>query len=198
MARGEWSQAEASFKQAIALSPHATVFSNLGALYLYLGRYADAIPVLEQATALGSGDHNAYLIWGNLGDAYKWAGRQPETARAYTKAIDLAATQLSLNPNNGTLLGQLAVFYAKMGDAPRAEDCITSAVKLAPRDPGTLYRSAIVWELAGRRKQSLAALDAALSSGYSPDVARHEPELASLRNDSGYRAVAAHAKEQEK
>jgi hypothetical protein len=58
-----------------------------------------------------------------------------------------------------------------------------------------LYSSALVLELAGRKKQSLAALRAAIGSGYSISFAERDPELASLRADPAYRALTAPSKE---
>ncbi len=195
MARGEWTEAEHSFQKALSLRPIGSVYSNLGTLYIFLGRYADAIPVLEQAIALSGDERYAYLIWGNLGDALKWTpARRGEAPRAYAKAVELATSQLEVNPNDAVLLSQIACYQAKAGEAAAAQANMRDALKIAPADPAVLYRSAILLELAGKRKQSLAALDSALTAGYSLSVIEREPEFASLRTDPGYPGVAAHAK----
>jgi serine/threonine-protein kinase len=196
MARGEWAEAESSFRRAIDLRPRGSVYSNLGTLYIYTGRYADAIPVLEKAAALSGSERHADIIWGNLGDAYKWTrGREKDASMAYSKAIELAAAQLAVTPNDAALLSQTAVYHAKAGQMPEAEELIHTALGLAPRDPSVLYSSALVLELAGRKKQSLAALRAAIGSGYSISFAERDPELASLRADPAYRALTAPSKE---
>jgi tetratricopeptide (TPR) repeat protein/tRNA A-37 threonylcarbamoyl transferase component Bud32/TolB-like protein len=195
MARGEWSDAEHSFQKAIALRPIGSVYSNLGALYIYLGRYPEAIPVLEQAIALSGDERHAYLMWGNLGDACKWTpARKEDAARAYTKAAELATSQLQVNPKDPTLLSHIAEYRAKAGEDAAAEVQIMKALAIAPKDPAILFKAAIVRELAGKRKQSLTSLDAALAAGYSLSFVEREPELASLRAAPGYSVIAAHAK----
>ncbi len=197
VARGEWTDAEHSFREAIKLRPGGTVYSNLGTLYIYTGRYADAIPVLEQAVGLaGSHEVYSYLIWGNLGDAYRLAGGREASARtAYERAVDLAQMQLAVNPKDPTLLSQIAVFEAKMGNSADARTKIGLALKLAPTDASVLYHSALVLELSGQRGLSLDALRAARAAGYSLSVVEREPELISLRQDPRYRETAAHATE---
>jgi Flp pilus assembly protein TadD len=199
MARGEWAEAERSFRKAIDLRPHGSVYSNLGALYIYTGRYADAVPVLEKAVALSGTDRHADFIWANLGDAYKWTrGREKDAPAAYAKAIELATAQLAVNPEDARLLSQIAVYRAKAGQLPEAQRLIRGALSLAPKDASVLYRSALVLEIAGQRKQSLTALHTAVGSGYSISVVEREPELALLRADPAYRAVAAQSKEEKK
>lgn len=196
MARGEWHDAEQSFRHALSLRPIGSVYSNLGALYIFLGRYDDAVPVLEQAVELSREQRHAYLIWGNLGDARRWTPARATDARpAYEKAIQLALTQLDATPDDAVLVSQLAVYYAKAGKLPDADRQIRRALALQPRDPAVLYRSALVYELAKKRTQSLAALNSAVSAGYSVSFIDREPELAALRSDASYPAAVAHPKE---
>jgi tetratricopeptide (TPR) repeat protein len=196
MARGEWTEAESSFRRAIELRPRGSVYSNLGTLYIYTGRYADAVPVLEKAVALSGSERYADLVWGNLGDAYRWTkGREKDAPAAYAKAIELSTAQLAVTPNDATLLSQIAVYHAKAGQFAEARRFIDSALAAAPHDPAVLYRSALVLEIAGHRKQSLAALRAAIGSGYAISVVEKDPELASLRADPAYRALTAPSRE---
>jgi tetratricopeptide (TPR) repeat protein len=198
MALGEWADAEHSLKQALGQRPGGSVYSNLGTLYIYAGRYSEAVPMLEQAVALGGSDEkHSYLIWGNLGDAYRWStGRETSANAAYRKAMDLAAPQLAVNPRDATLLSQVAVYEAKAGDIGPAQSRIQTALRLAPADPSVLFSAALIFEIDGKRARSLAALRAALQSGYSLSLIEREPELVSLRQDSRYKAIAPHAKGQ--
>jgi serine/threonine-protein kinase len=191
MGRGEWASAEQNLKLALTKRPSGSVYSNLGSLYIYLARYADAVPMLEQAVALGGGDEShAYLIWGNLGDAYRWTkGREASATGAYRKAIDLAKTQLAVNPKDATLLSRIAVYRAKIGEFQQAEAGVREVLKLSTADPNIPYRAALVFELAGQRQISLQYLRAAISAGYSVNVVEREPELSSLRKDPGYQAI---------
>lgn len=197
MSLGEWADAEHSFREAIRLRPGGTVYSNLGTLYIFMGRYADAIPVLEQAVTLGGSSQSySYLIWGNLGDAYRWTpGRKASASEAYRKAVGLAEMQLAVNPKDATLLSRISVYEAKMDDFADAQATMRQALQQAPADASVRYRSAIVLELSGQRGPALDALRAALAAGYSLNVVEREPELNSLRQDPRYREAAAHARE---
>jgi tetratricopeptide (TPR) repeat protein len=196
MARGEWADAEHSLKEALTQRPGGSVYSNLGALYIYAGRYSDAVPMLEQAVSLGGSDEkHAYLIWGNLGDAYRWsAGRETSAGAAYGKAIALGTSQLEVNPKDATLLSQIALYEAKVGELEQAQAGTRSALKLAPGDPAVLFTSALVLEMSGRRAASVQALRAALQAGYSLSFVEREPELLSLRKDPRYEEIALHTK----
>ena len=198
MALGEWADAERSLKQAIGQRPGGSVYSNLGTLYIYAGRYGEAVPMLEQAVALGgSYEKHSWLIWGNLGDAYRWStGRETSANAAYRKAIELGVSQLAVNPRDAGLLSQIAVYEAKAGDAGQGQARIQAALRLAPADPTVLFNSALVSEIAGNRARSLAALRVALQAGYSLSFIEREPELASLRRDPRYNEIAPYAKGQ--
>ena len=64
---GELGQAERSFEAALALAPgRASVLANLGAARVRLGKFADALPLLEQVTVAEPGNADA---WGHLGTA---------------------------------------------------------------------------------------------------------------------------------
>ena len=195
VSRGELTEAEKSLRTAAQLRPTGSTYSNLGTFLILIKRYADAIPVLEQALTLSGDERHAYLIWGNLGDAYKWTpGRQAEAARAYEQAIQFANSQLQVNPKQPGLLSLVAFYYAKAGEKKKAEDEIHQALKIAPADSSVLFESALVSELAGDRKKALSTLHAALSAGYSLNLVEREPELARLRDDRHYAAIASHAR----
>ncbi len=197
MKRGEWAAAENNLKKALALRPGGSVYSNLGTLYLYTGRYSEAIPMLEQSVKIGGGNKNfSFTIWGNLGDAYRWTpGSEAAAAEAYRQAIDIAGKQLAINPNNGALLGQIAVYQAKRKNFAEADRGIKAARKAAPGNLDVLFDSALIFEIEEKRAESLAALKEALAAGFSLSIVESEPELASLRKDPHYTDVKASAKE---
>jgi serine/threonine-protein kinase len=197
MQRGEWAAAETNLKKALALRPGGSVLSNLGSLYLLTGRYAEAAPVLEQSVKIGGGNKNfSYTIWGNLGDAYRFTpGSEAAAAEAYGQAIDIAKKQLAINPNNGKLLGQIAVYEAKRKNFAEAHRGIKAARKAAPENLDVLFDSALILEIEGKRNESLAALKDALAAGFSLSIVESEPELARLRKDPHYTEAKASAKE---
>ncbi|HVW86618.1 MAG TPA: protein kinase [Bryobacteraceae bacterium] len=190
MALGEWAAAESSFRKAIELRPRGSVYSNLGTLYIYTGRYADAVPVLEKAAALTGSERNGYIVWGNLADACRWTkGRGKDAAAAYEKAIELATAQLAINPRNAILLSQVAVYQAKAGHREEARKQVRDALAILPHNSSVLFNAALIDEIAGNRRQSLAELRAALGAGYSKVFIDREPELSALRADPVYKEL---------
>jgi eukaryotic-like serine/threonine-protein kinase len=196
MATGKWAAAELHFRRAIELRPSGSVYSNLGTLYLYMGRYTDAIPVLERAARSARSDRNGFAIWSNLGDAYKFGGGSPAKAlAAWRKAINIGLERLRTGPDDATEEAEIAVYEAKAGDLASARSRIRSALARTPRDGAILFYGAIVAELDHKPKEALAQLRSALANGYSQNLVEQEPELAALRKNSAYSALVAHLKE---
>ena len=76
--------AVAAFQKALEQKPSASLYSNLGTTYFYLGRYADAAKTLESAVELIPGDST---INDHLGDAYWRVGRKMEAKFQWTHAL---------------------------------------------------------------------------------------------------------------
>ncbi len=72
------------FRKVTELAPdNYRGYSNLGGIYVYQGRYADAIEVLKRSIDLRP-NGSAY---GNLGAAYFWLHRFPEAVEIYKQGI---------------------------------------------------------------------------------------------------------------
>jgi len=178
---GRSADANAATKKALAVNPTAGGYANLGVVYSREGHYSDAVPLMEKAVEL---DPNSSLYWGNLGDAYQ---RVPEmTARAaaaYLRAIKLVERRLETNLSDAALRGFLAEYYAKLPDRTRAVAEIAHARRLAPNNLTVLVKSALVYEITGRRDRAISALNLALQGGYSIEDVRDNPDFAELRKD---------------
>jgi serine/threonine protein kinase/tetratricopeptide (TPR) repeat protein len=186
---GRNEEAETMCQRSLGIKPTARAYSNLGTIYYYQGRYRDAAQTYEKATQLGAAD---YQIWGNLADAYRQvpslANKAPE---AYQQAIKSAERQLEINPWNAQYRGSLAVYWARLGDKEKASVEIAQALRLAPKNVNVLFRSALVYELIGKRDRALNALKAALQGGYSREEIAKSPDLAELRRDVRYRQLTS-------
>ena len=181
---GRYQEATRMLERSVTLEPNSDGYTNLGTLYFFLGRYADAVPVMEKAAQLAPSE---FLPWGNLADAYRWApGMTGKAAPAYRKAIELAETQLAVNPNDFQIRASIAVYQAKLGNRDPALKEISRALKQASGNVNVLFKSAIVFELCGDRALALRQLDAAMKGGYSVQEVEGEPEFARLRMDPLY------------
>jgi eukaryotic-like serine/threonine-protein kinase len=176
--QGRWNDAIPAFQKALELKPDAGTYTNLGTAYFFLKRNDEPIGMFEKAVQLTPKDE---ATMGNLGDAYRAAGRTADATKTYDKAIQLAVQQLQVNPKLASVTGDLALYYAKKGDATSALQYIRQARSLDTSDLQLVYDQAQICALAGRTKDALAALREAFQKGYSPEEALNDPELVSLK-----------------
>lgn len=166
-------KAEQMLKKSLQLRPTAQAYSNLATVYFFSHQYSAAVPIMEKLLESGSTDS---LMWGNLGDAYRWTpGKEYKSVAAYRKAIELAKQSLGVNPKDSDALTGLALYEAKTGQTDAALAAIKSALTLAPHDSNVLFNAAIVFELAGKREMALNYLKLAAQSGYSLNEMRESP-----------------------
>lgn len=189
--KGQYGEADEVLQHALGLdAANATTWANLGTARYFQGQFQDAVRAAEKAVDLAP---DRYLYWGNLGDAYRWTpGLGNRAAGAYEKSIRLARERLAVAPND-RIRSSLAVYLAKSGDAAGA---LAELARLEPArqsDKGTLFKSALVYELARDRRRALAALEGAIRGGYSMHEITHEPELSALRSDPRYARIASQA-----
>jgi len=127
----------------------------------------------------------------NLADAYRWSGQSAKAAAAYDQAISLAYKSIQVNPKDTDAIGNLALCYAKKGDAKRALEFITRARTIDPKDNSLMYEEATVHAIAGQRAEAISSLGQALRSGYSFQEARSDPELKTLREMPEFQRLAS-------
>ena len=180
---GKWAQAIPFFEKALAIQPDADIYSNLGTAYFFLGRNDQAVKMFERAVALSPKNEQ---LMGNLGDAYRAAGRGSQAGASYQKAIALAYAQLQVNPRDAATMGDLALYYAKKGDAEQAQQYIRQARAIDASDLQLIYWQSQIYALAGKQGEALKALREAFQRGYPPEEARNDPELASLRDSAQF------------
>ena len=186
--QGRYAEAAKQLQTALQIRPDPKVYTNLGTLYFFQGLYAEAVTALERAVELGANNH---LLWGNLGDAYRWApGERAKATAAYDRAVELLEVEVAGAPQDPELKTRLALFLAKSGRPVRG------TALLDELDPAALtangyYRVAVTRELAGDRRGALESLGRALEHGYGLVEVENDPELDQLRQDPAYPLVKA-------
>jgi len=184
---GRTDEAIALLEHSLALVPTYFAYTNLGTLYFFQGHYAKAVPMFEKAVELAPND---YISLGNLADAYRWAPGQAGKARpAYQRAIELAQEQAQVNPRDPQIHSDLAVYWAKLGQTDKALSAIELARREAPDDVNILFKSVVVYHLAGRRQRAVEALLQSMQAGYSLAEIQADPELAELRQDPKFQTL---------
>ena len=184
---GKYAEATTELEKSVALKPLAINYSNLGSVYYLQERYRDAARCYEKAVFTTSTNAS---WWGNLADAYRWtpalSWKAPE---AYRRAIDLGLRELTTNTRNGRLRSRVACYYAAIGEKDSASQEITEALRATNNDGYVLFRAALVREQLGQRDAALAAIQAAVRTGYPLEEIRRVPTLKNLRGDPRYPAT---------
>ncbi len=178
-----WEDCVEEWKKVIKLKPSADAYTNLGTAYFALGRYREAIADFKKAVQINN-THVLYIL--NLADAYRQAGQQNEAAKTYDAAIAQAYRQLQVNPHDATIMGYLAICYAKRGDAENARTFIEHARQIDKADNQLMYDEAVIDVLAGNKEQALQPLRGAVENGYSMEEAKIDPDLKPLRSTAGF------------
>lgn len=176
---GDLDQAIGHYEHAVRVGPTATAFANLGLAYFTAGQYEKAQEAVIAAIAR---DPKKATLHRDLGDIHLRLGQRSQARQAYERAISLASATLAANPSDPFSIVLIAVCEANLGRRSDAERHAAEATALAPSNRDVLFRSAKVYTLTGNRTAALRALRAAIERGYATELARHDPELASLRS----------------
>jgi len=182
---GRYDEAMRVYQRSIAVEPSRGGYVNLGTCLYLLGHYADAAAAFEKAADL---QPNQYVVWRNLGDAYRWMpGQRAKSAAPYAEAIRLAREAVAINPNDATAHANAASCLAKRGDVTAADAELKAALQASPTNVDALFQSAVVANIRGDRDSALGWLKRAIASGYPAPAVAHDPELSNLRNDPRFR-----------
>ncbi|MEN6560569.1 MAG: protein kinase [Acidobacteriota bacterium] len=186
-----YDRAIAVFERSNAIKRNPDACGNLATLYYYSGRFADSVNMNEASLGFGPSVF-AYVLWGNLGDAYSFTtGNGDKADAAYGKAIDLAEQALAADPGNARARATLAVDLAKARQAARSRREIEAVLKARPGDTAIMQRAVFAFDLVGDRPRALAILREYVKlKGPMEEIGR-DPLLAALRRDPGYVAITS-------
>jgi serine/threonine protein kinase/tetratricopeptide (TPR) repeat protein len=151
LAFGEPDKAVKMYSQVIDLEPENPAgYSDLGMAYFSQAKYEDGIAAFQKALKIApSAD-----IYTNLGTAYFYLKRYPESLQMFEKAVQL-------NPEDGTLMGNLADGYRLAGNKEKAQATYEKAIMLAykqlrgnPRDTQAMGQLALYYAKKGEPRQA--------------------------------------------
>lgn len=183
---GRYDDAEKALRSALAIKESPRALNNMGSLLVSEKKYAEALPFLTRAAQLTAIDYRVLL---NLGDAKRHLGRNREALTAYRKGMDLALSELTESPGSGATRAFFAYFAARLGDARRAEDEVTQALRLSPGDNTVIHRAVLTYEALGLRPQALEVL-----ANATPELLENlktDPDLAEFCQDSRFTQLVA-------
>src|SRR5262245_52517311 len=185
--------AEAELIKGLKLSPDAILYNNLGWIYILDGRFEDAVNALQEAVKQPRADS---IVWSSLARAYRWSRQHAKEERAaYLTALQWADNEVRLDPRNAETRANRAYLLAESHRGREALQELAEALRIenASRNVTVLFRSALVHEWVGDRKDALEALGEAVRSGYPVSRIERDPDLKDLRDDPDYRRVVGMA-----
>lgn len=188
---GDRSGARGDLERAIAIGPSYWAVHNLATLEYYEGHFAAASERYRQSLAI---DDTDYLVWSALAESQRHAEAPPgEVQIAYRRAAELAEGRLQGDPDDVEALVNLASFRIHLGEPQAARELLGRAARIGTDNPELMYYVAESAERLGDRELALEWIARALEAGYPPQVIEDYPDLADLRADPRFRALAAAA-----
>jgi len=182
----QYGEARGYFEQSLEIEPvtNYSALSNLGTLYYFEARFADATRMYLRALDRNDTD---YLVWGNLGFAQTYAGDLASAESSFRHAIEMASALLVEEPDDPELLSELANFHAMIGERDESLTYQESVITQLPADPEILVTIIETFEIVGSRDQALEWTATALARGMATDELNRDPTLRGLVADERYR-----------
>jgi tetratricopeptide (TPR) repeat protein len=124
-----------------------------------------------------------------LADAYHYSGDRAAARSAYEKAIGLANKQLEVNPKDAEANGDVADFYAMLGDRKHALAFLDQSLRWGQGDKDILFNAATVYQDLGESDMALEWLKKSLDAGVSVATVLETPLFDSLKDDARFLAL---------
>jgi serine/threonine protein kinase/tetratricopeptide (TPR) repeat protein len=181
---GKFADAERELRHAISIGKTTRALVQLGVVLMYEGDDSNAISFLSEASNV---EPDSYLIWMNLGMAYRRLNRIAKSREANLRGLRLAEAETEKNTRNGYAQSVLAYLCARTGDRNRSLSEIRRAVKQSPHDVDTLWMAAMTYEALGQHEDTLSVLS---QTPYEvlADISRY-PDMADLRRNPRFQEL---------
>jgi serine/threonine protein kinase/tetratricopeptide (TPR) repeat protein len=182
LTQGNFEAAESYFRKTLEQSPNVYAYNNLGLIYYYRGQYELA---LRNWQALLKEAPDKPLNMANVADALRQLGRQEESKRYYTQAINGFRSLLQANQSEDKWRGGIAMALAATGKCTEAMDIIRGIASKHPDSTELTDYSLITvsrcsdWDWAKRIALASIATNNLMVVRFDPDVqpVRETPEV---------------------
>ena len=178
---GDLSAAIVMYERAIDIRPSYMGFSNLGTAYTRVERYEDAVDAYQKAIEL---DESDWLAWGNLAYTYYYMGKDDSLVNeTFARAIALAEEARDNSPRDAYVHSDLALYYARTGQAELALERVETAMALDNENGEILLAAAETFEDIEQRERAIELLNRAFEAGITQQRVRRNPGLSDLLED---------------
>ena len=147
--QGKYQECIPQFQKALQIEPTFSAYSNLGTAYFFLKQYPNATGMFEKAVELNP---NETMMVVNLADAYRASGLKDKAAATYQQAISSGYKNLQTNPQDADAMTQMAISYAKTGNANEADSFIRRARAIDKGNVNYIYNEAQINAILGAKK----------------------------------------------
>lgn len=185
---GRYSESINPLNKSISLRPTYAAYSNLGTAYFGLHDYEHAAKAYDEAARLSP---EQYVSWGNLADARYYSGAKEEAKAAFRRAAALAERELSVNPHDAEVLGDLAAYYSMLGDRKQALSYLEQSLQYGHHDKELVFNAADVYNQLGETGLALEWLAKAVHAGYPVAKFKDLPGFSNLASNPQYQALLA-------
>jgi Flp pilus assembly protein TadD len=175
---GRFEAAAEAYEALPGVESNASLASNLGTAYYFLGRLDEAEPYYRRAVILDPANPKMRR---NLADLYLAQGREEAARSEYREALDLIERKLDVE-SGGTLEVVRALLTAKVGDCAEAVPLAARLREELPTTATIAHDLAAAFALCGERERALDALEDALEEGMSPELILNEDEFRPLHD----------------
>jgi len=163
--------------------------SNLGTAYFFSDR-PDRWEKAEENYLLAVRlNPQVPMYQANLGDLYQRLERSDEARERYRLSCDLLEERYADDPDDPTLISELAFTSAKADDCERALGLMPELEKQLPDTGPNAHQMAYVYALCRQGDAAVEALARAIAHGEPVDLIRQEDEFRSLHGRSDFKAL---------
>jgi Flp pilus assembly protein TadD len=159
--QGRYDDAAKEFQEVITLAPdNFRGYSDLGAMYVLLGRYPQAIDQLQRSVSI----RPTVEVYDNLGNAYFLMRKYDEAARNFEEGLKFDKTSWLSWGNLGD------AYYLVPDKRQKANDAYREAIRLADEDLRVNPRDGRIWAfratylaMIDNKSEAMASLQKAVS-----------------------------------
>ena len=118
-----------------------------------------------------------------FGFVYAWSGEPERAQESFAHAIELAEVARREAPRDPWVHSDLALYFAKTGNAESSLERLRAALALAPGSAEILAAAAETHEILGQRDRAVELMLQAFEAGSGRGQLQRNPDLAGLAAD---------------